>query len=150
VTLAVHGGTVRLPAWHGPSPYPAPELPPSASHDSGESAEGVTWTVERDVLARTTRCAVAHGSTYDIPHGGSAAERYRGSVSVDQRTFAQRAQAEAEYALRWPDASVSTRAELDLLADEDAYRVSITLEARDGDEIVARRAWAEDIPRRLA
>jgi predicted acyl esterase len=150
VRLTVLGGSLRLPAWRGPSPHPEPSLPPPSSPWSGESADGVTWAIERDVLARTTRCVVDHGSTYDIPYGGTSTERYRGSARVDRRTYEQRAQATAQYTLRWPGAAVSTQAELDLTADADAYHVSIALEALEDGQVIARRTWREDFPRRLA
>ena len=61
--------------------------------ESSEDAEGVVWSVTRDVLRRTTTCAVRSGSTYEIPHDGTASEEYVGEVVVDRRTFAQWADA---------------------------------------------------------
>jgi predicted acyl esterase len=156
VTITVHGGTLTLPLWSGPSPYDEPSLPPPRSADDGEQADsddpadGVVWVVERDVLSRATRCRVDHGSEYEIPDSGRASERYRGTVSVDPRTFAQRAEAESLHTVSWPEASVSSRATLDLTADGEAFRVSLVLEVGEGDEVVARREWAETIPRELA
>jgi uncharacterized protein len=148
VRLTVHGGTLTLPTWSGPSPYRPPEL--VASDDDVETAEGVVWTIERDVLARVTRCTVDHGSTYEVPNDGTATEHYRGTVSVDRRSFAQRAQAEAAHTISWPEATVSARSTLDFEADAQCYRVSITLEATDGDDVVGRREWHETFPRDLA
>jgi hypothetical protein len=147
VTLTISGGTLELPVWEGPSPYDPPEL--VDSDEEIETAEGVTWAIERDVLTRETRCTVDHGSTYDIPNGGSATEHYRGTVTVDRRTFAQSAQAMAMHAITWPEASVAARATLDLATDSEAYHVSITLEATEGDEVVGRREWRETFPRDL-
>ena len=148
VAITVHGGTLTLPLWEGPSPYDPPTL--IESDDEIESAEGVVWTIERDVLARETRCTVDHGSTYEIPHDGAATERYRGTVSVNGRTFAQRAEAEAVHTIQWPEATVSCSAHLDLETSADEYRVAITLEVTEGDDVVGRREWREVITRDLA
>jgi uncharacterized protein len=148
VTLTVHGGTLSVPAWSGPSPHRPPTL--VESRDEAETADDVVWTVERDVLTRVTSCTVDHGSTYDIPNDGTATEHYRGTVSVDRGTFAQRALAEAAHTISWPEATVSARSTLNLEADADAYRVTIVLEATDGDDVVGRREWHETFPRDLA
>jgi putative CocE/NonD family hydrolase len=150
VTLTVHGGTLTLPRWEGPSPHPAPTLTVVESDELVESGEGVTWAIERDVLARVTRCVVDHGSSYETPDDGRATEHYRGTVTVDHRTFEQRAHAETSHTISWPEATVSSRGVLDLVADAECYRVSIVLEATDGDEVVGRREWHEDFPRDLA
>jgi putative CocE/NonD family hydrolase len=163
VTLTLHGGTLTLPLWSGPSPYEEPRLPgprPEAdstdstgstdSTDEGSDAETPVWAVSRDVLTRVTEARVDHGSTYDIPNGGSATERYVGVVGVDRRTHRQTAHADTTHTVRWPEATVACHAVLDLTADDSAYRVSITLEATEDDEIVGRREWHETIPRDLA
>ena len=85
VTLHVHGGRLELPVMEEPSPWPAPVF--EAGDDaSGESAEGVVWRVERDVLAGRTTCVIDHGSEYDAPYG-TVVEHYAGRVSVDTATF---------------------------------------------------------------
>ncbi len=159
VTLTIHAGTLRLPRWDGPSPHPTPELPPVTAAASAESAEGVTWAVERDVLRRRTHCVVDHGSTYQVPYGATATEHYAGRVSVDHETFEQTATAEATFTIAWPTTTVTTHATMRLVADAEAYDVTIELEARevpaekDGPElepVVATRHWHERIPRDLA
>jgi len=82
-----------------------------------------------------------------VPYEGTASEHYAGRVSVDTRTFRQRAQAEASYAIRWPEVSVSTCATLDLHVSADNYTLSIALEAYEGDELVANRRWSHTIIR---
>jgi hypothetical protein len=149
VTITVHGGELELPEWSGPSPYDAPVLVPGQER-SGEYPEQVRWRVERDVLRRTTSCVVGHGSSYGVAHDGSGSESYRGGVSVDRRTFEQRAWSEVTFTLSWPGVDVATTATLDLRASRDHYDVRIDLEAtEDGDRVVARRSWARTVPRRL-
>jgi predicted acyl esterase len=148
VTLTVHGGELELPVWSGPSPYDPPVFAPGTDR-SGEDPEPVTWRVERDVLRRTTAVSVAHGSAYDVVHGGTARERYTGRVAVDRRTFEQRAEAEAGFELAWPGVEVSARSRLELVAGRETYEVSVDLVACEGEEVVAERRWRRSIPRRL-
>ncbi len=61
----------------GPSPYDDRVLAPGG--DSTEDAAVVTWTAERDVLARTTACAVDHGSTYETPYQGRQPSTTKGA-----------------------------------------------------------------------
>lgn len=152
VTLTVQGGELALPIWTGPSGFESPLLTPGG--DAGEDVAGVTWRVERDVLAGTTSCLVDHGSTYETPHGGTASERYRGRVSVDQVTFEQRTDAETAYTIRWPPvAEVSTTATMKVIITADSLDVTIDLlaeEAADGHRTtVGTRQWHDVVPRHI-
>src|SRR3712207_8615867 len=95
VTVTVASGSLGLPLWSG-SDRPPPELTPGAV-TSAEDPSGVSWTVSHDVLRRTTACAVRHGARYPVPYDGTAAEQYAGEVTVDRRTFEQRATADCTY-----------------------------------------------------
>lgn len=145
VLLTVHGGTLVLPVWTGPSPHEPPQLVPGAAH-SAEDGTDVVWRVERDVLSHQTACVVEHGGSWDAP-GGRVSERYRGRVSVDTATFAQRAEAEASYRLPGPDGAISARSTLDLRIGADAYELDIVLEVREGDRLVGERHWTRRLPR---
>lgn len=125
-------------------------MTPPLSAESGESGDDVTWSLERDVLRRTTRCVVDHGSTYPVPNGGTACEHYRGEVTVADSDFRQTAHAETEFSISWPDVTVTTVTTLDFTATHDSYEICIELEAREGDELVGRRKWRERISRDLA
>jgi uncharacterized protein len=149
VTLTVHGGTLTLPRWQGPSPYPAPLFRPGST-SADETADGVTWKVERDVLARRTRCVIDHGSSYSVGAETTVTEHYSGDVSVDEQTFDQSVHARTDFSIAWPDVTVSTSATLDLTATKDTYDVHIELVARDQDEIIGTRSWHEAVPRDLA
>ena len=148
VRLTIHEGTLELPRWQGPSPY-APPVLEARDQTSEGNIEGIAWRVERDVLRRLTTCVVDHGSTYDIPHTGSATEHYSGSVSVQRQSFEQRAHAETTFTVRWPDATVTTHAVMDLVASEHAYDVEINLVAREEERIVGERQWSRRFPRGL-
>ena len=149
VTLTIHDGSLVLPQWSGDSPHPEPVLPPGG--EATEESAGIRWRVERDVLRRETACVVDHGSTYEAPHQGEAAEHYRGRVAVDTRTFAQRADADVRFRLAWPEATVETRSTLELRIGSAEYDVRIELEAvelTDGEEqVVGRRTWRRTLPR---
>jgi hypothetical protein len=151
-TLTVHGGELELPVWSGPSPHPGPEFVAGAEV-STEDPTGVVWRIERDVLGRQTACVVEYGSTVDVP-GGEATDHYAGRVSVDTRTFDQRADAEADYRVAWPDLVATTRSTLVVRVGPDAYDVVVTLEAREGrpgevgsGELVGERRWERRLPR---
>jgi hypothetical protein len=156
-TLTVAGGELELPVWSAPSPHEPPRLAAGAEV-SGEDPAGVTWRIERDVLGRETSCVVGYGSTFAVPTAGpgagEATDRYRGRVSVDTRSFDQRAEAEAHYEIRRPDLVATTRSTLDVRIGPDAYDVVITLEAREGDPgtgaqgtLVGERRWERRLPR---
>jgi predicted acyl esterase len=156
-TFTVAGGELQLPVWSGPSPHAPPRLVDGAK-TSAEDPAGVTWRVEHDVLSRETACVVGYGSTFAVPVAGAgvgeATDHYRGRVSVDTRTFDQRAEAEARYDIRRPDLVASTSSTLDVRIGPDAYDVVITLEAREavpGDDgpgaLVGERRWERRLPR---
>jgi len=145
VTLTVHSGSVELPLWpeaSGGQPTFTPGSPTSS-----EDPEGVVWSVTRDVLRRTTTCAVRSGSTYDVPHGGTASEDYLGAVGVDRRTFAQHADATTTFTLHWPGVDIRVTSTMRVDVGAAAYDVVIDTDAFDGDELVSHREWRETIPR---
>jgi predicted acyl esterase len=148
VTLTVTRGTLELPLWEGS--VGEPDLPPGAAH-STEDPTGVTWRVTDDVLARTTTCTVHSDTTYAVPHAGTAHESYAGSVTVDRRTFAQRADAETTFRLGWPDLTVRVTSSMSVVIATTSYDVRIEATAYEdtgfGEEEVAHRTWQESLPR---
>ncbi len=145
VTLTVHGGTLDLPLWSG-SERPAPTFTPGAP-TSSEDPSGVSWTVTRDVLGRTTTCAVRHGASYAVPHDGTASEEYAGEVVVDRRTFAQHASADCTYRLTWPGVDVRVRSTMRVDVTAEGYDVVVDADAFDGGDQVCHRTWTEHVPR---
>jgi predicted acyl esterase len=144
LTLTVQSATLTLPVLAGS--FPSPSFTPGAEHSS-ESTDGVGWAFHHDVLARTTTAITRSDSRYPTPYDGTARELYLGEVSVDLRTFAQRATAETRYDLGWPDDDVHVASTMDLRVGPETYDVSIeTWATHNGDEI-SRRRWYERIPR---
>ena len=147
--LTVHEATLLLPLMD-PLPTEVPDLAPGAPH-AAEDPAGVLWSVDRDVLRRTTTCRTGSRSTYAVPHGGTATEEYAGTVGVDRRTFDQWADAAATFELSWPGADVRVNATMrvDVLAAH--LDVTIALTAEEGPPgrrtVVREREWRERIPR---
>jgi hypothetical protein len=145
VTLTVHEGTLELPLWGG-SDRPPPTFTAGAA-TSSEDPTDVSWTVTRDVLRRTTTCAVRHGASYDVPHDGTASEEYAGEVVVDRRTFAQQAHAECTYRLCWPGVDVRVTSVMHVDVTTEGYDVLVEADAYDGSALVTHRSWSEHVPR---
>ena len=170
VTLTVHSGSVELPLWAESGVEPPAFLP--GADASSEDPTDVTWSITRDVLRRTTTCAVRSVASYDVPHDGTALEDYSGEVGVDRRTFAQWATAETTYRLAWPGSqdqgssgqgssgqgsedqgSEGQGVEIRVVStlwvdiDRDGYDVVIEADAFDNEEQVGHREWRERISR---
>ena len=90
VTLTVHDGALVLPVLA--HDHPQPTFAPGADR-STESAEGISWSIHDDVLARTTTARTRSVSDYATPYDGRAGEDYLGEVTVDRRAFDQTAHA---------------------------------------------------------
>jgi hypothetical protein len=145
VTLTVHSGSLELPLRDaGDSPPPTFGAGAPAS---SEDPSDVSWTVTRDVLRRTTTCAVRHGAEYAVPHAGTASEQYAGEVVVDRRSFAQHASADCTYRLTWPDVDIRVRSTMRVDVTAEAYDVVIDVDAHEGERLVSHRSWTEHLPR---
>jgi hypothetical protein len=141
VTLTVHAAEVLLPVLDGS--WPAPTFGPGAEHTT-ESAEGIAWEIHDDVLARTTTARTVSVSEYDTPYDGRALEDYRGEVSVDRRTFAQRAHADTTLELSWPDVDIRVWSVMDVVVEGGRVGATIrTVAERDG-AVVSERTWVRE------
>ncbi len=145
VTITVHDGSLELPV-RAPDAERVPRFAEGAESSSEDPAD-VTWTVARDVLRRTTTCAVRHGAEYDVPNGGRASEQYAGEVVVDRRSFAQHAWADCTYRLTWPDVDVSVLSTMRVDVTAQGYDVAIEADAFDDGVRISHRTWREHIPR---
>jgi uncharacterized protein len=145
VTLTVHDGELVLPCWQDDG-EPLPSYP-AGRPCSSEDASDMSWTVTRDVLRRTATCAVDHGSSYEVPNGGTATEHYTGQVTVDRRSFAQHALAGCTFALTWPGVDVRVTSTMRVEVRAGGYDVVIDADAYDGGVQVSHRSWTEHLPR---
>ncbi|MBV1851655.1 CocE/NonD family hydrolase [Catellatospora tritici] len=149
-TLTVYGdrSELLLPPPQDTVPAPAHESAPAPL----DAPDPVVWRVIDDVVGRTTTAQVEHGSSYQIP-GGTAAERYTGSVSVDRRTWRQTARSTAEYTVAWPQARVRTECVVALDVTADHFDLTVTLQAYAGaveqEQVVAKRCWSHQAARQF-
>ena len=144
VSITVRTASLTLPFLDGE--FPAPSFRPGAA-TSSETTEGIGWSIHHDVLARTTSATTRTESRYDTPYDGTAHELYLGEVSVDTRTFAQRAHASTVFDLSWPGVDVTVRSTMTVDVTPTSYDVSIRTQAVLDSESVGERAWRESIPR---
>jgi hypothetical protein len=144
VSLTVYEASLTLPLLDGA--FPEPTFAAGAEHSS-ESSEGVGWEFHHDVLACTATATTRSDSRYSTPYEGTARELYLGEVTVDTRTFAQRANAETVYELSWPGIEVAVRSTMTVDVTGTSYDVSIETRAELGGEVVSERTWQESIPR---
>jgi hypothetical protein len=151
-----------LPVLDGPSPLPAPVLPPTTGKDthapdSDDEQPPTVWRLEDDRIGHESRCVTGSGSNYEAPFGARVEERYEGTtgVSKDDPALAW-AQGRTAYRITWPEADVRAEATLDLRSDAEAYHVVITLTAEElgpeaGETAFYReRRFERSFPRRLA
>jgi hypothetical protein len=144
VTMTLRTASLTLPFLDGD--FPEPTFRPGAARSS-ETTEGIGWSIHHDVLARTTSAATRSDSRYSTPYGGTAHELYLGEVSVDTRTFAQRAHATTVFDLTWPGIEVTVRSSMTVDVTPSSYDVSIWTEAVLDSEVVGERSWRESIAR---
>jgi hypothetical protein len=114
-----------------------------------QTGDGVTWTVERDVLARRTVCRTAHGTDWSSSTGLRCGEHYTGLVEVDTTTFAQRAEAFARFHVDYPEGRVATQSTLTVRTDATHLYMDVHVEAFADEEPFAEKRWHKTIIREL-
>jgi uncharacterized protein len=145
---------LTLPVLDGPAPLDdVPRLVRSSEPHRDLHKQGGDGWWRRD-LRRTEdelRAETGYGGDYaGSDDGPSFRERYEGVVGVSSedpgRAFAE---GEAEYEIRYPEATVRAYTRVRVDSDRDAYRVAIDLVTHDGETERHRRRWDRTIPRDL-
>ncbi|MDH5520631.1 MAG: hypothetical protein OEZ14_08865, partial [Acidimicrobiia bacterium] len=152
LTLDVDLGRVALLL---PVIDPAPDSTHTFGPGGGPSpdeAEGVTWRIEHDVLARQTRVVTRYGDHYDGLHGGTVSEDYQGELAVSTVDPAlANASGRARFELAWPGISAATEARLLVRSDHHAFHLNLDLEVvgttSDGESVTFSRNWEQTFPR---
>ena len=144
LSLTLRTASLSLPFLDGEFPVPTFGL---GAENSSESTDGVGWSIHHDVLTRTTTATTRTDSRYSTPYGGTAHELYLGEVSVDTRTFAQRAHATTVFDLTWPGIDITVRSTMTVEVTSTAYDVSIWTQAVLDSGSISERSWKESIPR---
>jgi len=154
LTLTIHSASLLLPKYEAAGAPQPPTFAPGQEHSS-ESAEGVTWRIERDVLAGTTACVTAQGSEYETPYGRMC-EAYSGRVSIDTASHQQTATADVQLSLTFNDdgsgrpTTVHSQAQLSMYSTPTTYEVTITSTCSEGDTSLGTRTWKRSFSRDLA
>jgi predicted acyl esterase len=159
VTIAIDRSatTLELRVLDGPSPiserpvFPPPNLGDPDEAEEHDPAEGVRWSVTHESLTRITSANA--GSTSEdeaTPTTPAMRSHYDGTVSVSTVDPGRAvARGEAEFELRWEEATVRSRADLTIESDADAFHTSIDLVVHEDGKERFRRHWDRSIPRDL-
>ncbi|MDF3306399.1 CocE/NonD family hydrolase [Rhodococcus sp. T2V] len=123
---------------------------PHLRPESLQTGDGVTWRVERDVLARTTTCSTAHGSRWTSTKGFPCSEEYRGEVTLDLRTFDQRIEAFARFEVDYPEGRTATQSTMTVTTSPTHFDLDVSVEAFDDGEPFAQKQWHHTVRRDLA
>ncbi|WP_395153887.1 CocE/NonD family hydrolase [Ilumatobacter sp.] len=122
--------------------------PGLSDDDAAEELGGAHWVTHHDVLARESRVSTRYGGTYEGSHGAVITDDYAGELAVSTVDPAKAwARGTSTFEIVWPEATVRTRATLEIVSDSTDFTVSIDLVAHDGDDEFARRNWTATIPR---
>lgn len=144
---------LMLPVLGGPGPeLTRPPLTPGqeAAAGRGTPSDRVVWRVEDDWIARQRRVLIDHGGRSRLPAGGWVRERYQGRVGVSRDDPAIAfATGSASYAVRFPEATIGARADLDLRSDRRGFTVHLRLRVRERGEASRERRWDRRYPRRF-
>ncbi|MFC9838337.1 CocE/NonD family hydrolase [Rhodococcus sp. NPDC127530] len=123
---------------------------PHVHPESLQTGDGVTWRVERDVLARTTTCRTAHGSRWTSTKGFPCSEAYSGEVTLDLRTFDQRIEAFARFEVDYPEGRTATQSTMTVTTSPTHFDLDVSVEAFDDGEPFAQKQWRHTVRRDLA
>ncbi len=148
VTLTIDSGAVRLrvPVVDGLRDSDHRFAKGSGPHD--DEADGVTWEVEHDVLARETRVRTRYGDTYDGAHGATVTDDYEGELGVSTFDPANAwARGRSQFEVQWPDATLRTESTLAVVSTAVTIEATIELRVWEADVEIAHRVWNTSVTR---
>jgi putative CocE/NonD family hydrolase len=149
-----HSGVLHLPVLEGVAPITeTPALVPSevSQRDPNEQGERGWWRRTIEEVEGELRAETGYGGDY--PGGEQAPsfrERYEGVVGVSTADPGHAfADGQAEFEIRYPEATVRSFARLRVESDRDTYRIAIDLVVDDDGHERHRRRWERTVPRDL-
>ncbi len=151
LTIDRAGSALVLPVVQGPAPVEErPALAPSRAPHVW-STEGVSWSMERDLVGRRTRAVVRYGGPSEADDVAPAMEdRNEGTVGVclddPGRAWVD---ASATYTIRWPEATVTAQARTRIQSDASSFRVRLDVETIEDGRPRWSRRFDRRIPRHL-
>ncbi len=156
-TLQIDRSSVQLqlPVVDGPGVEMAPfTLPVNRADDHADdhADEDVptVWTVERDILGRTTTARTQYGGPSTGRDGCRQRETYRGEVGVSLLEPGNSwAEATTRYELAWPEGTAMVDSHMLLRSDAEAFEIEIRLHSTLNGEPFESRSWNQRIPRHL-
>jgi hypothetical protein len=117
-----------------------------------DPADGVRWSVTHEALTRITSANA--GSTFEEKAEGHVPwmrSHYDGVVTVSTIDPGKaEAHGEAAFEVRWPEALVTSRADVTIRSDARAFHARIDLVVSEDGRERFRRRWERSIPRALA
>ncbi len=149
-SLRLHLPVVTAPPPDAPRPgFPDPS-PATTAAVRASQALPATWRCERDVVEGETRFTVERGDAAQLASGIRVVERTQGTIAVSAMEPARAwAEAEAQFELAFPEATVATSSHVRLETDVEREALTIELVVREDDVERWRRRWQRVIPRRL-
>ena len=126
---------------------PAASYRPGADHQQRGPPGVVVDDQPRRARAGPPPARCATGRPTTCPTTGRATEQYAGEVTVDRRTFAQRARPSAASSSPGPGSRCWSARRCASTSAADGYDVSIEAQAHEDGVLVAQRRWDEYVPR---
>ncbi|GAA3803961.1 CocE/NonD family hydrolase [Sphaerisporangium flaviroseum] len=140
VEVDLGASTLLLPLVGGPLGEPASGL--RCTEAPVPDATDVVWTIEQDVLQRTTRCRTRYGSTAEPLGGGTYADLYEGEVTLDHRTRHQTASARSRFDITWPDGPmVGAESRVEVVTGDGGLSVTVDITATENGTELLNRRW---------
>jgi predicted acyl esterase len=153
LTLSIEraGSAILLPVVQGPPPIEErPNLPASRRPQKWD-ADGVTWSVERDVPRRETRARFGYGSASEADEvAPRMQDRVDGEVGVAIEDPGRAwVDATSIYTLVWPEVTVAAEARAHVDSDAEAYRLRLEVQTIEDGTVRWSRRFERRFPRRL-
>ncbi len=149
VTLDIDGDCLDLSLPTMPAAAASTHVFRPGPGPSAAESDGVTWRIERDVIARETSVVTRYGGEYQGAAGATIVDDYRGELGVSTVNPARAwATGQASFEITWPEVRCVATSTLEIQSDDTMFWVTLQLEVSENGEPFAHRSWTERFPRR--